>query len=159
MARSILLVCCLASMVLSAGGAMAEGGGDLARVRAQNAALTADAAAKAAELETLRAANLQSADQVRVQAAQLEQLRRQLAGVTNLANSCLAKNERLAAFAEDVLSDYRKITLGKIVSSREFLVGLGRVKLENLLQDREDRIRANRCDPRTDAAPPPKAGG
>jgi hypothetical protein len=44
-----------------------------------------------------------------------------------------------------------------VLSAREPLLGLRRVQLENIDQDHEDTVRANRCDARLDAAGPPKS--
>lgn len=143
MTGRIFLLGCLSTLVLL--------GGEV------SAASNPAADASTTDVDKMRAAYAQFADQNRLQAAEISQLRQQLNGVTTLANACMAKNDRLAAFAEDVLSDFYKIRLGQMVASREFVVGLARVRLENIMQDREDRIRANRCDPRTDSAPPLKA--
>ena len=113
----------------------------------------------AAELAKVRAAYATAADQARDLAVERDRLKSELADMTNAATACQAKNARLVAFADALLEDYRKVSLGKVLASRELFLGLERVKLENLIQDREDTIRANRCNQRLDSASPAKPAG
>jgi len=132
---------------------------DFDKVQAQDAALTAAAAANAAQLESLKAAYAQSVDSGRTLAAERDRLKAELAKMTTIAGVCQTKNTRLIAFTESVLDAYNRVGLGHVLVRREPLLGLGRVKLENIAQDREDTVRSDRCDPRLDAAAPAKAGG
>jgi hypothetical protein len=109
-----------------------------------------------AELAKVQAAYATAADQARDLATERDRLKNQLAEMTNAAVTCQAKNARLVAFAEALLDDYSKMSLGRVLGSREPFLGMERVKLENLIQDREDTIRANRCNQRIDSAPPAK---
>jgi hypothetical protein len=113
----------------------------------------------AAELTKARAAYATAADQARDLVVERDRLKSQLADMTNAAVACQAKNARLIAFADALLEQYRRVSLGKVLASRELFLGLERVKLENLIQDREDTIRANRCNQRLDSAPPAKPAG
>jgi chromosome segregation ATPase len=128
---------------------------ELAQAKADNAALTAAASAAAAELAKVKAAYIQASDQAHDLASERDRLKLRLDGMTNAATACQAKNGRLVAFAQTLLDDYRKVGLGQVLASREPFLGLSRVKLENIVQDREDTIRANRCNQRLDQAPTP----
>jgi hypothetical protein len=79
--------------------------------------------------------------------------------MTAVATACQAKNTGLITFTESVLNAYRKEKVSDVMARGEPFFGLARVRLENLAQDREDTVRADRCDPRLDAATPGKAGG
>ena len=122
-------------------------------------AVAAPDPAAASALAAAKAAYVKAADQARDLAAERDALKIQLAAMTNAAVTCQAKNARLVAFADALLEDYRKVGLGRVLISREPFLGLERVKLENLVQDREDTIRANRCNQRIDSLPPTKPTG
>jgi len=123
----------------------------LTKAQADNAVLTSAAAAQASELEKFRTAYNQSTEAGRDLSAERDRLKAQLALTSNIAVACQAKNTRLIAFAEDLLVAYRKVGFGQVLAAREPVLGLRRVQLENIAQDREDTIRANRCDARRDA--------
>jgi hypothetical protein len=146
MSRARLIGCAALTLLAAWGQASA----------AETVSPTAAADAAFAKAE---AASVKSADQLRELAVERDQLKSQLAAMTNAAVACQSKNTRLVAFSEELLDDYRKMSLGRVLASRELFLGLERVKLENLVQDREDRIRANRCNQRLDAAPPVKPAG
>ncbi len=134
------------------------------KARADEAARTATAAASAdataAELAKYKAAYTQADDQAKALALERDQLKAQLARATTVATACEAKNERLVAFSKDLLRTYRRASFGEVVAAREPFVGLQRVRLENLAQERDDTLRAAHCDPRLDgaSAKPPAAG-
>lgn len=130
---------------------------DADKARADLTALQASMAATQAELEKFKAAFSQAADQDRVTTAERDQLKSQLATETTVAQACQAKNERLTTFAEGLLDRYDHVTLGEKLMAREPAIGFTRVHLENIAQEREDTIRAARCDPRVDSLPPRKA--
>lgn len=132
----------------------------LDKAKADNAALSASASASQAELQKYKAAFTQAAEAARTADQDRDRLRASLTVQTRLTSACLVKNARLVAFAEDLLASYHKVTLGKILKGHEPVVGFWRVRLENLAQDREDQVRADRCDPMARAATaPPPAGG
>jgi chromosome segregation ATPase len=130
---------------------------DLDKAKADLTALQTTAAATQAELDRFKAAFNQAADQARATSAERDQLRAQLATETTIAQACLAKNQRLTAFAEGLLDRYDHITLGEKLMAREPVFGFSRVHLENIAQEREDAIRAAHCDPRVDSRPPKSA--
>ncbi len=131
----------------------------LDKAQADNTALTAAGAASAAEIERLKTAYGQSVDAGRTVTGERDRLKSQLAQMTLIAGACQAKNGRLVAFAESLLEAYRKVGIGEVLAAREPVLGLRRVQLENIAQDREDSVRAVTCDPRLDAAPPAKPAG
>jgi hypothetical protein len=136
MTKAFLIACATLPLLAGPGGARAD---------------------DAAELAKARAAYAGAAEQARDLSVERDRLKSQLAEMTNAAVACQAKNARLVAFAYALLDDYSKMSLGRVLGSREFFLGLERVKLENLIQDREDTIRANRCNQRLDSAPPAPA--
>ena len=127
---------------------------DADKARADLAALQATAAATQAELEKFRAAYNQATSQGSALAAERDQLKAQLATQTNISQACDAKNIRLTQFAEGLLDRYNHVTLGTRLMAREPVIGFTRVHLENIAQENEDAIRADKCDPRIDALPP-----
>jgi chromosome segregation ATPase len=131
----------------------------LAKAQADNTALTSAASASAAELEKFKAAYAQSEETDRALGLERDGLKAQLARMNNIAAACQAKNVRLVSFAEEMLSAYRKVGFGQVVAAREPFLGLKRVQLENIAQEREDKVRAAKCDPRLDAAAPAKPAG
>jgi len=129
----------------------------LDKAQADNAALTATNQATTTELEKFKAAYSQAADAGQALTTERNQLTVQLVRMTNIATACQAKNTRLIAFAEDLLGAYKKVGFGQVVAAKEPFLGFKRVQLENIAQDREDAVRAEKCDTRADAAPPAKA--
>jgi hypothetical protein len=110
-------------------------------------------------LEKYKAGFTQSEEAGRGLTAERDGLRAQLGRMTNIATACQAKNEQLTAFGESMLLAYRKLTFQSALAAREPLLGLRRVQLETIAQEREDTVRDNHCDPRLDAAPLAKRAG
>ena len=131
----------------------------LDKARIDNTALSQSLAAHSAELEKYKAGFTQSEETARGLTADRDGLKAQLGRMTNIATACQAKNDRLTAFGESMLLAYRKLTFQSAMAAREPLLGLKRVQLETIAQEREDIIRVNHCDPRLDAAPPVKRAG
>lgn len=72
--------------------------------------------------------------------------------------ACEAKNGQLLAAATEILGLYRQPEFRSLIQrSQEPLLGFWRVRLENIVQDHEDRIREGRYhrDPNATTAPPP----
>jgi chromosome segregation ATPase len=128
----------------------------LAKAQADNTALTAAAAANGAELEKYKAAFAQADAAQRGLAGERDHLKAQLVQASAILAACQAKNVRLTAFAEDLLAAYGKVGFRQVLAAREPILGLKRVQLENIAQEREDTVRADHCDPRLDAAGPAK---
>lgn len=131
---------------------------DLDKAKSDNAALTATQATTSAELDKYKAAFDQASDQVRALTVARDGLAAKLTRMTAIASVCQTKNDRLTALIEDMLKTNRRAAAGFSHFNEPFL-GLARVRLENILQDREDAVRADHCDPRTDATPPRPAAG
>jgi hypothetical protein len=132
---------------------------DVDKLQAQNAAITTAAGADANQLASLKAAYDQSVESGRALASERDRLKADLARMTAIATACQVKNTKLVALTESVLGAYRRDSVGDVVARHEPFLGLARVRLENLAQDREDQVRDARCDPRLDAATPAKPGG
>jgi chromosome segregation ATPase len=128
----------------------------LTQAQAEQANMTAAAAAQAAELKKYQDAYAQAAAEDQDLAHQRDGLTAQLTVATNVATACQAKNAQLTQFIHGVLAADRKMTTTDVVLEREPLFGFRRVQLENIAQDREDAIRADHCDTRLDAVPQPK---
>ncbi len=135
----------------------------LDKARIDNTALSQSLAAETAELEKYKAEFNQSEEAGRGLTADRDGLKAQLGRMTNIATACRAKNERLTKFAESMLSANHDLATQLSPKDRpsflEPLFGLRTVALENIAQEREDRVRDNHCDPRLDAAPPAKPAG
>jgi len=131
----------------------------LDKAKADAATLTATAAQNAKDLADLKDQNGRALDQGRALAADNYRLKDQLATMTRVAAACQTKNDRLTAFAQGLLTAYGKVGFGQALASREPFLGLARVKLENIAQDREDQMRADRCNAVIDGAQPVKAPG
>jgi len=61
--------------------------------------------------------------------------------------SCQAKNAQLISAGRDILKRYRSVTLGDVVVAREPLTGLGRVSVQNFLQDSTDKLLDQKATP------------
>jgi chromosome segregation ATPase len=131
----------------------------VAKAQAGNDASASAAAAQAAELEKTRQALSQASDTLRDVTAERNLLNTQLSAARTVSAACQAKNDRLIAFTQGVLDADRKAGLGSALRAKEPVFGFRRVQLENLAQERDDTVRANRCDPRLDAAAKPRPSG
>jgi DNA repair exonuclease SbcCD ATPase subunit len=131
----------------------------LAKAQAGNDASASASAAQTAELERTRQALSQANDTLRDVTAERNLLNTQLSAAKTLSAACQAKNDRLVAFTQGVLDADRKAGLGSALRAKEPVFGFRRVQLENLAQERDDTVRANRCDPRLDAAAKPRPTG
>jgi chromosome segregation ATPase len=58
-----------------------------------------------------------------------------------------SKNRELFRLASEILTRYEKFSLGEALAAREPFTGLTRVKLENLVQDYQDKISEQRSRP------------
>jgi len=57
------------------------------------------------------------------------------------------KNRKLFTLANEILTRYEKFAMGEALAAREPFTGLTRVKLENLVQDYQDKISDQRSRP------------
>jgi septal ring factor EnvC (AmiA/AmiB activator) len=58
-----------------------------------------------------------------------------------------AKNAELARIGDEILTRYEKFALGEQFLAREPFIGRTRVAIENLVQDYDDKLLAQRADP------------
>jgi hypothetical protein len=131
---------------------------DLDKARMDNAALTAAASAAATELAALKTANTQATDQVRALTTERDSLKARLDVTIKIARVCLAKNDKLTALSRDLIQKLGRVSVAGALAREEPFLGLARVRLENLTQDREDAVRAAHCDPALDGMPARPAG-
>jgi DNA repair exonuclease SbcCD ATPase subunit len=126
---------------------------DLDKARADNATMTAAATASAAEIAALKSANIQAADEIRALSMERDHVKAQLIAMTAIAKTCQTKNDRLAALSTDLATRLTRVSMADVMAREEPFLGLARTRLENLTQDREDAVRAARCNPAEDATP------
>lgn len=63
------------------------------------------------------------------------------------SKSCAAKNAQLVKIGQELLRDYRQLTIGDIAAAHEPLIGTRRVEILNLLQDSKDRVLDQKANP------------
>jgi chromosome segregation ATPase len=61
--------------------------------------------------------------------------------------SCQAKNTQLVKVGRELLQRYEGVTVGETIVTREPLIGLRRVEIQNLLQDYNDKILDQKVTP------------
>lgn len=123
--------------------APATSASDLARLSETLAATRQQAAGLQAALAKYQSAYQQLAAKAQAQDTQDQILSRGLQGQTHALESCQAENTQLVHVAEDILhlyetQDFRSLLL----RSYEPFIGTAKVKLENLVQEYDDKIRA-----------------
>ncbi len=105
-------------------------------------------AAETAELGKTRAAYAQAAGAAQAAAAANAQLTTQLAAEKAKNSSCDAKNAALYALGNQILDAYahKDDGLGLFVNHEPF-IGFARVKLQNIVQDDQDKLFENQVNP------------
>jgi chromosome segregation ATPase len=121
----------LRAAAAEAKAAAAARGSELAAANEKMASLSADIAKTRAESERVQQAA----------AANTAALTRANAAI----GDCIAKNERLASVANEILDAYRRIGFGTVLASREPFIGKKRLALERAAQDYDDRLRSEKC--------------
>ena len=115
---------------------------DLSRFRAAVAQATAQNAALRAALAKWQGAYQQAAALARQKDGQGRALAGQSRSIAAQLSLCEAENSKLVAVSNDILHLYRSQCFHQVlVGSYEPLIGLGEVKLENIVQGYEDKIR------------------
>jgi chromosome segregation ATPase len=114
---------------------------DLARLNDALAASKQQSAALQASLAKYQSAYQGLAAQAQAQDAQGQTVSRGLKSQTQALATCKAENKQLTGVAEDILhlyltQDFR----GLLIRSYEPLIGTAKVRLENLVQDYDDKI-------------------
>jgi chromosome segregation ATPase len=98
----------------------------------------------------------QAATVARDKDAQSRQLSVTAKSATGTLDICEGKNIKLTAVANDILHLYRTQSFKNLLlGSYEPLLGYKQVELENVIQDNEDRIRAQQYYPGEQPPPPP----
>ena len=115
---------------------------------AQAAAEKRQLAAEAAELGKTQAAYAQAAGAAQTAAAVNAQLTVQLAAEKTKNNSCDAKNAALYALGNQILDAYAHKDDGLAAfANHEPFIGFARVKLQNIVQDDQDKLFENQVNP------------
>lgn len=91
-------------------------------------------------LERWRDAYAEAADVARTKDAETARLETQLASAKASTNACTLKNQELVRVGRDLLARLEGVTTGDKVAAREPFTGIGRVKVQNLLQEYGDKI-------------------
>jgi chromosome segregation ATPase len=157
----------LFALVLLIPAAAAAQDADVTTLRAQLRAAQDQIAADKVEIGQLQAGSGASAQDLAAVQQQNVQLQQNFKGLQAAANNliksietrdkaasdaiaaqttaCQAQNQKLAATAEDILHLYQTQSFRSILlGSYEPILGLDRVKLENIVQDYDDKIYAHR---------------
>jgi hypothetical protein len=127
-------------------------------LRARASSSAGDSRARAAlqaSVAQYKGAAEQAAQAARAKEAERAQFQAALQGKSAAYDACVAKNVELYRVGTDILKAYSDYTLGDRIAASEPVLGLYRVKLENLMQGYEDRLYSGQFDPR--AVPPPAA--
>ena len=61
-------------------------------------------------------------------------------GLTKTATTCVAKNDAMFKVANEILDKYAHVGFGDALGAREPFIGFERVKLQNIVQDYQDKI-------------------
>jgi chromosome segregation ATPase len=106
------------------------------KLAAQNAAISE----MNGNLDKWRAAYNQAATVARAKEAERAQLATKVEGLSKDASSCTAKNGALVKVANEILDRYQRMDVGDAIGNREPFIGVERVKLQNIVQDYQDKI-------------------
>lgn len=91
-------------------------------------------------LERWRDAYAEAADVARAKDAERAVFEAEAASFRASTDACTVKNQELVRVGRDLLTRIEGISLGDKILAREPLTGIGRVQVQNLLQDYGDRI-------------------
>jgi hypothetical protein len=94
--------------------------------------------------DALAAKQAELALAVRTRDAQLTQLQARFDNEVGQVDVCTGKNEQLVQLGADLLDRYRRKGLAEVNSQNDPVLGLGEVRMFNLVQDYRDRIDAQR---------------
>lgn len=98
-------------------------------------------------LEKAKAEGEKTAQAARLAEAQGAKLNTQNIALERRAADREAKNLALFLVANEILTRYEEFSLGNAIRAKEPFVGLTRTKLENLVQDYQDKIQEQRVRP------------
>lgn len=88
----------------------------------------------------------EAADVARTKDAERAKFEAEAAGWKARNNACVGKNQELVKVGRDLLGRYEDVTLGDKLVAREPLIGIGRVRVQNLLQDYGDKVLNQKID-------------
>lgn len=119
----------------------------VAALTAENADQKAAIAKLTDDLAKARAEGTKSAAEAQVAQAQVTKLTAVNHALERRAADREAKNLALFTIGNEILSRYEEFSLGNAIRAKEPFVGLTRTKLENLVQDYQDRLLDQRIRP------------
>lgn len=95
-------------------------------------------------MDNLKAAHDQAAAVAQKEKALHDQVAGQVVLLQRKVSDREAKNRELFKLANEILTRYEKFSLGEALAAREPFAGVMRVKLENLIQDYQDKLSEQR---------------
>jgi chromosome segregation ATPase len=98
-------------------------------------------------LEKWKAAYEEAATVARTKDAERAKFEGEATAFKASAKSCQAKNAQLISAGREILTRYRKLTVGDAFVAGEPLTGLGRVGVQNFLQDSGDKLLDQKANP------------
>lgn len=117
----------------------------IAALKAAAAEQSAELAATRAELAKTRESLAKVVDYAKKTETERNDLSSRLTQSETRADDYHSRNVALYKLGNEILERYAKFSLGDALGAREPFIGTSRVKLENLIQDYDDRLRAQRA--------------
>jgi len=118
-----------------------------ASLKAQNVVLGAEIARFKEALEKSETAGKQAAVLAATKEADHAKLAADLVALQRKVEDRETKNLALFKLGNEILTRYEKFSLGEALAAREPFVGTTRAKLENLVQDYQDKLLGQRAKP------------
>ena len=119
----------------------------LAALKAQAATQETEIAHLKEALEKSEASGKQAAAVAAAKEAERAKLAADLVALERKVADCEAKNLALFKVGNEILTRYEKFSLGEALAAREPFVGTTRTRLENLVQDYQDKLLDQRAKP------------
>ena len=123
----------------------------------ESAAAKAQAQSLATEVAQYKAAADQATGTAQQAQADRDKLQASLADSQKLLGVCEDKNAKLLKIGNEILDAYQQFDVGEAIAANEPFISIHRVKLENMAQDFDDRLREGKFDP--NAKQPSPSGG
>ncbi len=123
----------------------AENDKAVAGLKAVVAEQVSDLAATRAELAKTRESLAKVVDYAKKTETERDDLASRLARLETRADDYHTRNVALYKLGNEILDRYARFSLGDALGAREPFIGTSRVKLENLAQEYDDRLRAQRA--------------
>ncbi|CAJ0821052.1 hypothetical protein [Ralstonia flaminis] len=109
------------------------------------------------QITQLRAAYDELLRRARASEAERQKLATATATQQNALQQCEAKNAKLYAVGQEVLSAYESMDVTTVIAARQPFATKSRVKYEQIAQEYGDKLYEGRFDPRAVTAPTPEA--